>query len=131
MIEARGLDWVRLDVQDLGFGREAAAREALLCLREDGDSLEAVAATARTAPRESRLYLEDVDPTARSELLGAGPGDLVGPLRLGEEFHLLLVRDKALPSESDPEVRRRAESHLQKAAVEREIQARVRWVQRI
>jgi hypothetical protein len=130
-IEARRLDWVRLDVQDLGFDREAAAREALLCLRQDGDSLEAVAATAHTAPLESRLYLEDVDPAARPELLGAGPGDLVGPLRLGEEFHLLLVRNKALPSERDPEVWRRAESYLRTAAVEQEIQARVRWVQRI
>ncbi len=130
-IEARNLDWVRLDVQDVGFTREAAAQEALLCLREDGDSLEAVAANAHTAPRESRLYLEDVDETARPQLLGAGPGDLVGPLRLGEEFHLLLVRDKALPSERDPEVRRRAEFHLRAAAVEHEIQARVRWVQRI
>jgi hypothetical protein len=131
VIEDRGLDWIRIDVRDLGFEREAAAREALLCLREDGHSLETVAVTAHTAPIDSRLYLEDVDPAARSELLGAGPGDLVGPLRLGETFHLLLVRDKALPSEKDPEVRRRAESYLRRSAVEQEIQARVRWVRRI
>ena len=130
-IEARRLDWVRLDVQDFAFPREAAAREALLCLREDGDSIEAVATAAHTEPRESRLYLEDVDPAARPELLAAGPGDLVGPVELEKEFHLLLVRDKTLPSEKDPEVRQRAESYLRSAAVEQEVLARVRFFQRI
>ena len=36
-VVARRLDWIDLDLEWVSFPEEATAREALLCLREDGD----------------------------------------------------------------------------------------------
>lgn len=126
-IDAHRLDWIRLDLRELSFGDEAAAREASLCLREDREPLEAVAGNAHVPIRQARLYLDEIDPGARPDLLSARPGDLVGPVSVGDEFHLFLLEAKTMPSEEDPEVRRRAEETLLSRVVEQEVAARVRW----
>ncbi len=126
-IDAHRLDWIRVEVQDLSFSSEAAAREAALCLREDGQSLEHVAASAHVAIESSHVYVGDLDPEVRPDLLSAGPGEFVGPLSYGDRFHLLLLRSKTPPSEEDAEVRRRAEDALLARVVDQETQARVRW----
>ncbi|MEO8431049.1 MAG: hypothetical protein ABI592_06025 [Acidobacteriota bacterium] len=126
-IEAHRLDWILLDWRALVFSEEAAAREAALCLREDGESLEAVAEDAHLSIVETRAYLGDVDASARPELLSARPGDFVGPLRIEDVFHVLQLRGKTMPSEEDPEVRNRAETSLRSKVTDQEVAARVRW----
>lgn len=130
-IDAHRLDWIRLELRDVSFPDEASSREASLCLREDGESFETVAKQAHVPVREQTVYLEDVDPGARPDLLSARPGDLIGPLALGERFHLLLVQGKRMPSEQEPDVLRRAEQTLLARAVEHETEARVRWHERL
>ena len=121
------LDWIRVDYRYLAFNDEEAAREAVLSLREDGLGLEEVAEAAKVEVQEGRLYLEHVDPAARARFLAARPGDVLGPLPLGEGFAALVVAAKALPTEEDPEARQRAEAAVLAALVEREIGDRVRW----
>jgi hypothetical protein len=130
-IEAHRLDWIRLDIFSLTFQNESAAREAWLCLEEDGTSLAQVAASAHIPVQEAHLYLGDVDAGARSGLMSARPGEIVGPLALGDRFHLFLLRDKSAPTEDDPEVRRRAEEALQGRLLEQELAARVHWQERM
>lgn len=127
-IDAHRLEWIRMDLQGLSFPDEASAREALFCLREDGDTLEGVAASARLPMREERIFLSEIDPAAKPDLLSARPGELVGPLAFGEKFHVFLLRDKTMPSEEDPDVRQRAEDALIAKLVEQETDARIRWL---
>jgi len=126
-ISARYLDWIRFDSHVLSVADEQVAREAALSVRADGLDLGAVAPLAGTVVREERLYLDEAPPTVRDALVSAGRGDLVGPLLVGDEFQLVLVRDKVMPTEADPEVRRRAEGDLLARLLDREIAARVEW----
>ena len=130
-VEAHRLDWIRLEVREIAFADEAAAREAALCIREDGATLESVANDAHAPVREGRYYLDETDPETRPMLLSAGPDELVGPLSLSDGFHLLLVREKIMPSDQDADIRRRAEETLVSSLSEREAQSRVRWHERL
>ncbi len=130
-IEAHRLDWIRLDVFSLTFHDETAAREAWLCLEEDGVSLSEVAASAHIPVERTQLYLSDLDASARPGLLSARPGELVGPLAFGDGFHVFLLHNKSAPSEDNPDVRRRAEEALQASFVEQELAARVHWQERV
>lgn len=130
-MDAHRLDWIRLEVREIAFADEAAAREAALCLREDGATLESVANDAHTPVREGRYYLDETDPETRPMLLSAGPDELVGPLSLSDGFHLVLVREKIMPSDQDADIRRRAEETLVSSLSEREAHTRVRWHERL
>jgi hypothetical protein len=127
LIDAHRLDWIRLDLRDLGFSDETAAREAALCVREDSESLETVAQEAHRPIAKTRPYLAEVEESVRPGLLSARPGDLIGPVPVGDEFHLYELCGKTPPSEQDPEIRSRAENALLAKIVEHEIAARVHW----
>ena len=69
LIDLHRLDWIRLDLRDLGFSDETAAREAALCVREDSEPLEAVAQEAHRPIAKTRPYLAEVEESARPVLL--------------------------------------------------------------
>jgi hypothetical protein len=130
-VASRHLDWVRLDCELVSFADVHRAREAVLCVREDGRALDQVAADAGGVLRRGDLWLEDVEPSWRTQLLSARAGDVVGPLRGSESFVVLSVRRKVLPVLEDPEIRRRAETSLLDRALEQESAGRVRWHHRL
>jgi hypothetical protein len=78
-LELGRLDWVRLDCRVIPFETEALAREAILCLREDGLGMDEVAESAHTLVHEMRFYLGELDPDLQPRLLAAAP-----PVRLQE-----------------------------------------------
>lgn len=124
----RRLEWIRIDCRALGFETEARAREAALCVREDGLSLDTVSADAHVAAHDSRFFLEEMEPDLRPVFMAAKPVDLVGPLLYEGSHTLFRILDKVMPSGSDPEVRRRAEASVLARAVADEVQRRVRWL---
>jgi len=126
-IDGRRAEWTRVDWRYLEVGGESIAREALLCLREDGASLAEVAARARVSAREETVFLESVEPTARSAVLVAQPGEILGPLAVPEGFRVVRITAKAPPSDGDPVVRRRAEEQVVANLIDRETKKRVRW----
>jgi hypothetical protein len=130
-ITARHTDWIRLECLSLSFADQPAAREAALCIRQDGEDLHDVASRARTVVKRERFRLEESEPALLSTFLGARKGELLGPLPLGPEYRLFLVCDKILPSEKDPVARQWAEQILWQSAVDREISLRVEWQQRL
>lgn len=130
-VAAHHLDWVRVDCELVSFADLPLAREATLCVREDGRELSQVAADARSVLHRENFYLEEVEPAWRDHLLGARAGDILGPLSRESSFVLLRVREKALPLPEDPAVRRRAEASLLDRALEQEISHRVKWHHRL
>ena len=126
-LASRHTDWVRVGCICLALPTELAAREAALCVREDGESLDDVAARCRVPAHPTSFFLEDVEPRHAPLFLSARPGQLVGPLEFQGEYRLFLVKEKALPSEEDAQIRGKAEAALMDRAVEQEISQRVRW----
>jgi hypothetical protein len=124
----RRLEWIRIDCRALGFDSEARAREAALCVREDGLSIDTVSADAHVDTHDSRFFLEEMDAELRPAFMAARPVDLVGPVLFEGSHTLFRILDKVLPSGSDPEVRRRAEASVLARAVADEVQRRVRWL---
>jgi hypothetical protein len=130
-VQSHHLDWIRLDYSYLPFAAENMAREALLCIRDDGMSFNEVAENAKTAVQTGLLYLDEIDPDLWNVFLAAQKGGLVGPLKWHDEFALFLIRDKILPSIDDPQVRERGEQALLSAVLGQEMAKRVTWHKRL
>jgi len=127
-VEHHRLEWVRLGCAVAHFASEAHAREAALCVREDGMSLEEVAANARAEVEAVRLLLSEVEPELRHALLGARSGDLVGPLRSGDLWALFAVREKSLPALDDPATAELAAVEAAEHAIREQVSRRIRWL---
>ena len=108
-----------------------AAREALLCIRQDGLSMEEVAGEARYPYRRISFRHEDVPPELQQKFWSANPGDVLDPLRRGDGFELYRITSKAEPDLADPIVQERIQerlleqhfSHLVREHVETRVQA--------
>ena len=131
VLEARKADWIRVDCRTLVLPSEAAAREAALCVRDDGMALAEVAAQAGVEMREHSLYLEDAADELGKALLSARTGELLGPVALADRFALVLVDDKVEPTLDDPEILRRVQEAARRRAIEREVVNRVTWHERV
>ncbi len=131
LLDIRKADWLRVDCRTLVFDTEPAAREAALCVRDDGMALSEVAAQAVVEIREHSLHLEDAQGELGNALLSARTGELLGPLPLADRFALVLVDDKVEPSLEDPEILRRVQEAARKRAIEREVVNRVTWHERV
>jgi len=126
-IAANRLDWIHFRVRSLSLRDLDAAREAALCIRQDGLDPAEVAAESGGKFTEGEWYLDDVDPVLRDHLLGAQAGEVLGPLRVNGEYMVMSVCAKQPPSESDPAVVARATQVLLERNVRREVEGRVQW----
>jgi len=126
-IAANPLDWIRFSLRSVSLQDQDAAREAALCIRQDGLDPAEVAAESGGEFTEGDWYLEEADPALRDHLLGAQEGEVLGPLRLNDGFVVVSVRAKRPPSEDDPALVARASQVLLDRAVRREVESRVRW----
>jgi len=124
------LEWIRIDGRALIFDTEPLAREAALCVREDGMSMDEVADTARSPVQEARLYLEELDDADRTKFIAAKPNELLGPIAADGHFMLFRVLDKVMPSDADSELRQRARDRVVARALELEMERRVKWAVR-
>lgn len=124
----RQLDWLRVSCQAIGFTDVSQAREAALCIREDGLSLDQVAADAHQEVVDLQFLLDELEAGVRPLFLAAPTADLVGPIAFEDRHTLFRVLAKAPPSPEDPDIRRRAAEALVARAVELELQHRVRWL---
>ena len=126
-VSAAHMDWIRLDCQALSFTSENEAREAALCLREDGINLEDLARDARIDALDVRFYLSDVEATRRALFLSARVGEAVGPLMEDDLHTLYQVTSKTLPSVEDADVAARAREAILSRQLEAEVTHRVQW----
>jgi hypothetical protein len=126
-VASRQLEWIRFDCRVMGFPEEDMAAEAALLLREDGEGFTGVYRAAHTEPRRSRFYFDHLEPRLRDQFLGAQAGDLVGPMRAGDEFVVYLIERKVLPTASDPEIRRLAEDGVLGHALKQQLDHHVEW----
>jgi hypothetical protein len=126
-IAGHGLDWLAFETVELEVGSEDAAREARLCVQEDGEPLAQVAAeTGSVAVTRTHVFAETTD-ALRSRLVAAGPGDVLGPIPAGDGFLVVQVLVKRPPSAHDPAVVERARAELLAEEIGRHSAGRVTW----
>ncbi len=126
-LAVRQLEWIRVRYRYVAFSDAQSAREAALCVREDGMALEEVAAAAHTAVEEASVFLDALEPDFRTRCLAAAPGELLGPLADGDGALIAVLSEKVAPRLDDPGVRRRTEDELIGRAVAHEVASRVIW----
>jgi hypothetical protein len=102
----------RVNTEVIEFESRDAAQEALFCVREDGMSMEEVAAEGRYPYRRADFFLEEIASEAQHRFLSASAGDLLGPLARGDGFELCHVISKIEPQADDPMVKSRLERRL-------------------
>ena len=126
-IEARALEWTRLDAELVELTGAEVAREAALCVRIDGRPLIDVAAELGVPCERRAIYLEEAERDGLTELVGAGADELVGPVERDGVFLLVHVRSRTPPSTADRQLRQRAVSYLVEHATARALESRVSW----
>jgi hypothetical protein len=126
-IEKNRLEWLRIEGDLVLLPSESMAREVVCCVRDDGRSLAEMAAECGAEPRPLTLYMGEIPVELSASLLSAVAGDLVGPFAWDGCFALFHIDAAVRPTSSDPDVRRKAEEHLEAQATARAIAANVSW----
>ena len=103
-IAALRLPLTRFEVEIIELDSLDAAREALLCAREDGMSMEEVAAEGRYPYRHPEVLLEEIPEDLQQKFLSVHPGEILDPIAHGDGFHVCRVIGKAEPNPDDPVV---------------------------
>ena len=128
-IAAHHLEWIRVGYQTLIYPAESMVREALLCVREDGMALSDLAAESDAAElRDEEHWIGEVTGPLHASLLGALPGEVLGPFSTTGGHALLRITSKRLPTVDDEQVRSRAEMAALRRALANELQTRVQWI---
>ena len=127
VLDGRRSDWVQVECTVLELPDEGMAREAALCVADEGMTLPEIAARAGVPVADRTLSLEDAEPELAQPLLGATAGDLVGPVAVGDRFVFAVVRDKRAPTLDDPVVRTRVHEEVRRRTIDSEVGARIRW----
>lgn len=126
-LSANHLEWLQVEVTSMTVGDEHVAREALLCCRDEGLSLEEIGSEIRVPVHRRTLLLEDAGAALQPALLSAAPGEIVGPVAVDEGLELLAVLQKTPPTLDDELVRARARAVIVSGLTNREMTNRVRW----
>jgi hypothetical protein len=130
-VRAQQADWLAIEYRMLALPQQAAACEAVLCVRDDGMQLEEVAQLAGVDVVHEHALLCDVPPALATQLLSASRGELIGPVEHGDATAVVVLDAKVAPSPDDPEIARRARRELLTRALDREMATRVRWHDRL
>ena len=125
IVDANRLEWIRLEMDTVSFPVEPAAREAILCIREDGLTLYDVAALSHRTVGRKAMALEDIDPEHRDRLLAAEPGRIVGPVPVDDRFEVTALVSRTPATLADPAVAARARQALVDVTVQRAIRDHV------
>jgi hypothetical protein len=102
----------RLETEVIEFESRDAAQEALFCVREDGMSMEEVAAEGRYPYRRVDFVLEDIATEAQQRFLSVSAGDLLGPVARADGFELCRIISKIEPQADHPRVKSRIDQRL-------------------
>jgi hypothetical protein len=111
-LEARRLYFLRFEVGIAAFASENPAREAFLCVTEDGDSLEEAARRAGGGFEQRTDFLDGLPPALRAAALSSAPGDTLSPSHEDGAYRVYRFYRKIEPTLGDPEVCSRVEEEI-------------------
>lgn len=111
-VAALRLPLTRFDLETVEVDSLDVAREALLCVHDDGMSMEEVATEGRYPYRRAEVLLEDLPEDLQQKFLSVSAGDILEPISRGEGFYICRVLEKAEPKADDDAVCARAERSI-------------------
>lgn len=126
-VARRQLDWLGVEMEEARFADEHAAREAVLCVRDDGLALAEVCKLAGVDHVRRHVPLHEVDAALHPIVLGARLGEVLGPVPIPGGFVVVRVESKVVPTVDDPDVRERAAEAVLATALRRAVEERVQW----
>ena len=126
-LAAARMPLMSVDLETIELESRDAANEAILCVRDDGLSLEEVAAEGGYPIRRETILLEDLPADVHERILCAAPGEVLDPLPRGDGFQLCRIHEKAEPGAADPEVRHRIEERILKSSFAELCANHIRW----
>jgi hypothetical protein len=106
------LPLTRLEFEALDLESLDAAREAFLCVRDDGLSIAEVAREGGYTHSRVDASLEELSEECQQHFLSAIPGTVLPPLAQGDGFQLCQLIKKSQPELADARIRTRVEQHL-------------------
>jgi hypothetical protein len=111
-LAALRLSLTRFETEIVEFESRDAAKEALLCVREDGMSMEQVASEGRYPYRRFGFLLEDIPIDTQQRFLCVSAGQVLKPIERGDGFELCRIVQKIEPGLDDPRVKSRIDQRL-------------------
>ena len=108
------LGLTRVELESLELESDDAAREALLCLREDGETMAEVARDGGYLLQQRRWWTGDIPAELQMSFLSAVPGEVLGPVVNKDEFQIYRVVRKIEPQLDDAEVAAQIDAYLVK-----------------
>ena len=106
------LPLTQLHIDSLELESEAAAREACLCVRDDGETLADVASRSGYTTKREHIWVEDAGRDLPPQASFASDGELIGPIHVENRFKVCQVVRRVEPSLADAEVAGRVDSSL-------------------
>jgi len=104
----------QIEMEIIELESQDAAQEALCCVREDGMSMEEVAAEGRYPYRRVTFVLEEIPADAQQRFVSASAGHILGPIARGDGFELCRVIEKTEPQLDDQSVQSKINQRLLK-----------------
>jgi hypothetical protein len=103
---------MRFELEEIEFDTMAAAREAVLCVKEDNLSMEEVAQESRYPYLKRDFVLDELPQEWQIPLLSTPENSLAGPFEDGDLIRLFRVARKFEPMLEDEAVKKRLEASL-------------------
>jgi len=126
-LESRRLDLMRIGFRSARFPNERQAREALLCITDDGEKFTDAVRRAGAVAEEQALLLEDAPEPLRAPLLSAAVGEAIMAEGPQNGSWIVQVIDKTPPSITDAQVRARLQPVLVAQYFDPLVETHVRW----
>ncbi|MEP6685523.1 MAG: hypothetical protein ABJB22_01990, partial [Verrucomicrobiota bacterium] len=121
------LPLTRFELEIVEMESRDAAAEALFCVREDGMSMEEVAAENGYPYRRTTTLLEDIPVDSQQKFLSVPPGEVLDPIARGDGFQLCRVMGKSEPTLDDAVVRMRIEERILERHFSELAAKRIEW----
>ncbi len=109
-LKSMQISLARIEIETLELDSDVAAREAVLCVHDDGTSLAAVARDAGYHADRVQMWADELALPFVQRLLGAAEGEVVGPIELYGRFAVHQLLRKIEPSLADPAVSERVDA---------------------
>ena len=116
-VAASRMSLLRVEIESADFGSSDSAREALFCVRDDGEELSAVARQAGAHHSGGLHFAADLADDVRARCLSASPGETFVLPQGDGLYRVLRLRRKCEPDADDPTLSERVEQQMLEAAL--------------
>ncbi len=110
------------------FDNDAAVREAVLCITEDGLSMEKVCEMAKGDFMHQEALLNQLPPDLQTAALSAAPGSVLPPFEQAGRHILMLVQAKKEPDLADERTRSLLSQRLVTEAIRPLVHEHIQWM---